>query len=194
MKAGDLMTSPAVTVAARAPIQHVATLLLRRDIGAVPVVDAAGRLLGIVSEADLLRLEGELEPRDRMLGAPPPPARVAADVMTRDVTAVEERDTVARIARLMLEGGVRHLPVLRDGHVVGMVSRHDLLRVLARTDREIAAAVELTLRDEMLVPGTSCVGVRDGVVTLRSRPDRIERELAATLVHGVPGVIAVEFA
>lgn len=192
MRASDVMSAPVVTVREDAPLQDVAALLLERDIGSVPVVDDGGRLLGIVSEADLLELESRLEPRDQILGEAAREARCARDVMTRDVVTVDVRDGLAMIARLMLDGRMRHVPVMSAGALVGIVSRHDLLRVLARSDAEIGADIQARIREEALPPDTYG-GVQDGVVTLRAERDAMQRELLSTLVRGVPGVTGVEF-
>ncbi|CAL9435380.1 A-adding tRNA nucleotidyltransferase [Actinosynnema sp. ALI-1.44] len=123
MRAQDVMTSPVVAVTADVPIRQVAALLADRGFTAVPVVDAAERLVGIVSEEDVVRggyVEG---------------ATTAGGVMTTPVLCVDPDAPVAMIARVMLEDHVRWLPIVSDHRLVGVVTRRDLLGALARTGR-----------------------------------------------------------
>jgi CBS domain-containing protein len=121
MRVGEAMTSPAITVGPSTSCK-AAGLLARHRISALPVVDDRSRLLGIVSEADLLPLENTPDPR--ALATPlaprrePLPSRVD-EVMTREVICVDEDTDLGLAARRMLEAGVRRLPVLRDDRVVG---------------------------------------------------------------------------
>jgi CBS domain-containing protein len=162
MRAKDVMTSPAVTVRPEAHCKMAAALLSRLDISALPVVDSGGRLVGIVGEADLLQLQTAPGPRAWELPAPPRPTPVPThveEVMTRNVFTVEEDADVGIVAQRMLEAGVKRLPVMRAGRVVGVVSRYDLIRLLARRDGDRETAVHHALADEAL-PRTKLSGGR----------------------------------
>ena len=147
MNAAQVMTQPPVTAGPTLSVREVAKLLLQHGISAVPVVDTSGALLGIVSEGDLVR-RSEVGRADRqswwvqMLAegedlAPEFQAyvrsgdRLARDLMTPEVVTVEEATPLAEVARLLEEHRIKRVPVLRQGRVVGIVSRADLVRVLA---------------------------------------------------------------
>jgi len=193
----DVMSSPVVTVGPGMPVKEVAALLVRHSISAVPVVDAAGTLLGIVSEADLVPLQAVPESRgrfqrfDELLRYLP---RTAADAMTRDVVTLPEDADVAQAALLMLERAVKRIPVVRDGRATGIVSRRDLLRALARSDAEVRAEVEDLLNEEQLQLGGVDVSVAGGIVSLAGLAGAGGRRAAEILARSVPGVVAVTFA
>jgi CBS domain-containing protein len=160
---------------------------VRREISAVPVVDG-DQLVGIVSEAD---------PRAHLAPVREPPAqvpRVVAEVMTREVVALPEGADATEAGRLMLELAIKSIPVVREGRVVGIVARRDLLRVLARGDEDIAGELRALLEEELGPPSPYRVAVRDGVVELTGPPDPTTRRLATLLVRGVPGVVDLYFA
>lgn len=196
MRAEQIMTSPVATVRPSMRVKDAARLLVQRDISAAPVVDGDGRLVGIVTEADLMRLELEDDPRDRMVRNMGPdtsvPARVA-DVMTRDVLALPPSADAAEVARAMLEQGVKRIPIVRHDRVVGIVSRRDLLRVLIRSDADILADLQSLLLEEPDTYGRWYVEVTDGTVVLSGPPDRFRRRLVQIVAHTVPGVLGVRF-
>jgi CBS domain-containing protein len=191
----DVMSSPVVTVAPGAHPKEVAALLVKHGISAVPVVDG-DELVGIVSEADLVPLELAPDPRAHLAPVREPPGphpRVVAELMTREVVALPERADAAEAGRLMLERGIKSIPVVREGRVVGIVARRDLLKVLARGDDDIAGELRALLEEELGPPSPYRVAVRDGVVELTGPPDPTTRRLATLLVRGVPGVVDVQF-
>jgi CBS domain-containing protein len=192
----DLMSSPVVTVAPGTPLKEVADLLVRHEISAAPVVERHGELVGIVSEADLVPLELGADPRAHLAPVGEPSGhvpRVAAEVMTLEVVALPERADAAEAGRLMLERGIKSIPVVREGRVVGIVARRDLLKALARRDEDIAADLRALLEEELGPPSPYRVAVRDGVVELTGPPDPTARRLATLLVRGVPGVVDLRF-
>lgn len=217
MLARDVMTTSVVTVSPATSVQEVAQLLLEHHISAVPVVDAEGRLAGIVSEGDLIRRpEMGTEPRQSwwltLLGGPEDSARDyvkvhgrrASDVMTRRVVTVAEDTPVAEIARLLEERRIKRVPVVRDGRLVGIVSRADLVRALASQPAPAAKAApsDRALREQVLrallsagvtVPSHVNVVVTEGVVHLWGLAESDEgRRACRVAVEGVPGVRAVE--
>lgn len=113
--AGDIMTTPVITVAPDASVGQVAETLRRHRISAVPVVDAAGTVLGLVSEYDLLAKTG---------------AR-AADIMVTALITVSSETAIADVRHLLVERRIRRVPVLDAGQLVGVVSRSDVIALMA---------------------------------------------------------------
>jgi CBS domain-containing protein len=186
MRTCDVMSSPVVSVPPDAPLKDVASLLVERRINAVPVVDAGDRLLGIVSEADLLPLE---------TGIGPAPGRVAAqtarEVMRRSVYTLTGDTDATAAARLMLRHRLKSVPVVAGERVVGMVARRDLLRLIARSDHDIQADLERRLKEEAQVLQRLAVSVTGGVVTIDAAAGPLVCQLLEGLARTVPGVVEV---
>src|SRR5664280_1860122 len=190
VKAESIMTSPVITVRPSISIKQAGRVLIDNEISAAPVVDATGRLVGIVTEADVMRLETEDDPRDRVRrseAADPYVPVTVGEIMSRNVLAVQPETDAGEIARLMLEQQVKCVPIVRGDKVVGVVSRRDLLRALVRRDQDIRADLESLLLEEPETYGRWSVEVEDGVVTLVGPPDRFHRRLAGIVSHTVPG-------
>ena len=151
MKVREIMSGPVVTVREDTPMLEVARLMIERRIGGVPVVRRDGSLVGIVTESvfsategavpfSLLRLPqvfGRWLSRDNLERVYDEARAIkAAEVMTRSVATTAEDDPVEAAAKKMCEARVHRLPVLRDGVPVGMVARHDLLRVMLHPSRD----------------------------------------------------------
>ncbi|MCC6194917.1 MAG: CBS domain-containing protein [Burkholderiales bacterium] len=143
MEARDVMTTPVVTVSPDTPVHEIASLMVTRRISAVPVIDAAGKLAGIVSEGDLVRHVGAhtgsrhswwltwFAQRDDLAAEyTKSHGRTAADVMTRKVVTATESTPLDRIATLLERHRIKRVPVVRRGKVVGVVSRANLLHGL----------------------------------------------------------------
>jgi CBS domain-containing protein len=146
--AADIMTSPAITISPATSMAEIALLLSTRNISALPVCAPDGALLGIVSEQDVLRpfRESARQKRDwwltllaegeqlsqEFLDYIRQDTRSASEIMARNVAAASETATVPELAELMVSRGVRRLPILRGGRVVGIVSRADMVRAIAR--------------------------------------------------------------
>lgn len=188
------MTSPAITVTPETHCKDAAALLVRHRISALPVVDAGGRLVGLVSEADLLPLEATPDPRSQATPLPArtmPLPRTVDDVMSPEVYTVDEDTDLGIVAQRMLEANVKRFPVLRGSQVAGIVSRHDLVKVIARSDGEVSASVQAALVDEGMRLTSMEVRVRDGVVELSGDGDGRTLRLAEILARSVPGVLDV---
>ena len=198
----DVMTKDVVSVREDTPYRAVVDLLIGRRVSAVPVVDRAERVIGVVSEADLLHkveAAGGTHPRisdawrrrgDRAKAG----GRTAADVMTSPVVTAEPSLSLAA-ARQMQREHVKRLPVVDSfGHLIGIVTRSDLLKVHQRTDAEIRRdVVDEALHDVLAIKGATVqVACADGIVTLSGRVRfRSSAERIARLARRVPGVVDV---
>jgi CBS domain-containing protein len=201
----DLMTTPVVTVGPATPFKEIVARLAERRVSAVPVVDDQGRVLGVVSEADLLLKQEYPDPdadlplvwtRRRRAEHDKAAATAARDLMTVAVVSIPPEATVAEAARRMHRAGVKRLPVVdQGGRLVGIVSRADLLRVFNRPDQAIRREIidDVIVGEFMTDPDRFFIQVHDGVVVLEGRVER--RSLLPYLVravHGVEGVVRVE--
>ncbi|MCW3841571.1 CBS domain-containing protein [Micromonospora yasonensis] len=200
----DVMTRDVATVREETPYRQIVDVLIRRGISAVPVVDSFDRVLGVVSEADLLhKVERSGHPderrvfkgRRRRTAREKAGALVAGDLMTAPAVTTTPPASLPAAARLMDREAVKRLPVLDDlGRLVGIVTRSDLLRVHLRTDAEIREdVVQQVLRKVLAVrDGLVTVQVCDGEVTLDGRLDRRSAvDLAGRLAAQVAGVVQV---
>jgi CBS domain-containing protein len=197
MKAKDAMTSPVITVTPDTHCKDAAATLVKHRISALPVVDSGGRLVGLVSEADLLLLETTPDPRSQATPLPArttPLPRLVSEVMTPEPLTVDEDADLGQVAQRMLDANVKRFPVLRGGRLIGIVSRHDLIKVMARTDEEVEAGVRNALADEGMRLTSLQVDVKDGVVELAGGGDRQTLRLAEILARSVPGVLDVRLA
>jgi len=204
MTAGDVMTTTVVTATPDTPIKMIGQLLWQHRISGVPIVDASGRILGIVTEADLLlgkeaaageRFEPLVAPLRERRERAKARAEVAGQAMTSPAVTITADTPLAAVARVMRKHRVKRLPVVDDAeHVIGILSRHDLLSALARPDAEIQGdVVDWVLRKWLGVdPGGIDVAVEDGIVTLTGQLDRrSDAEVLEHLVHSIDGVVAV---
>jgi len=216
MHARDVMVSPVITVRPSATVKEVAQLLLKHHISALPVVDDAGRLVGIVSEGDLIRradLDTDKQ-RSRWLAAlfgdeevmaadyVKTHGRKVSDVMTKKVIAARPDMPLRDVATLLEKHGIKRVPVVHEGALVGIVSRANLIQALA-TDRkglEIPLS-DTQLRDNLLKhlqaqPWAHTmllnVTVHDGIVDLwgltRSESEKQALRVAAETMPGVRSV------
>jgi CBS domain-containing protein len=147
MRVEDFMTRRVVTITPDTTLLAAAKLMLEHRVGGLPVLDASARIIGIFSESDLLREEGEEgSPWLRMMvgpdGEPTEPARLAArkvgDVMTRHPITIAPDASIAQACQLLHERRLRRLPVVQGGQLVGMIARADLVRAVAVSAEEAA--------------------------------------------------------
>lgn len=214
MRAKDIMTRNVVTVPADAAIADAVRLMLENRISGLPVLDAAGRLVGMLTEGDLMR-RAELMTERRswwLKGAAPSEQQAksyvrahglkAGDVMTPNVTSVGEDEAVDRIATLLESHGIKRVPVTRDGRVIGIVSRANLLRCLAMGGLPSSELSDSQIRSQILATAAEEAGVRAQLidVTVRSGVASLwgtaasdaERDAVRVVAENTPGVKAVE--
>jgi CBS-domain-containing membrane protein len=196
MQTKDVMSTPVLTVAPATSLKDVARLLIENDISSVPVVDEAGELVGIVSESDIIPLQADDDPHRSFFPVRRPSGPIpqtAGEVMTPDVIVVPEYAEVTDIARLLVETGMKRVPVVAGHRVVGIVSRGDLLRVMVRSDHSIQRELQQRLEEEAMLVGWCRVDVVDGIATIEGVDDQSARHLAELIAASVRGLIAVEF-
>ena len=201
----DVMTTEVVTAEPSTPFKELAARLAQHRISAVPVVDADRRVLGIVTEADLLLKQEHPDPkatvsliwtRRRRQERAKAAAAVAAKLMTAPAVTVPPTATVTEAARRMHTARVKRLPVVDErGQLLGIVSRADLLKVFTRPDEAIRSEIinDVIVGDLMMNPSRFLIHVDDGVVVLEGEAEH--RSLIPYLVravHHVEGVVRVE--
>ncbi len=220
MNAADVMTSPVISVTPQATIVEAAQLMLRHRISGLPVIDATGAVVGIVTEGDLLRRAeiGTERRRRRWIELLIGPGRLARDyveghgrrvgeVMSQTVATVAPGDTLEDIVRLMEQHHVKRLPVIEDGRLVGIVSRANLVRALVRsltrpaTTAAKGALGDADIRDRILAeigkqpwgPRFNIdVTVTDGIAELYGTiTDDRERLALRVAAENAPGVTSV---
>ena len=203
-RVGDVMTSDVVTVGEDTRYREIVDLLAARRVSAAPVVDEERRVVGVVSEADLLhKIECAGEEHERRVFTSRRRRRaegkaqgvLARELMSAPAITVVPGTSLTVAAKLMDDERVKRLPVVDElGRLVGIVTRSDLLRVYLRPDAEIERdVVDDVLGRVLLVErGTVNVKVYDGAVTLVGRTDRYSTaRLAVKLTQAVPGVVEV---
>jgi CBS domain-containing protein len=201
----DVMTTEVVAVEPSTPFKEVAAKLARHRISAVPVLDSDRRVLGVVTDTDLLLKQEHLDTeanlplvwsRRRRREREKAAAVVAGKLMTAPVATVSPTATVSDAVRLLLTAGVQRLPVVDESdRLVGIVSRADLLAVFTRPDEAIESEIvdDVIVDDFGMAPGRFFIHVDEGVVVLQGRAER--RSLIPHLVravHDVEGVVRVE--
>jgi CBS domain-containing protein len=217
MNASDVMTAGAITIGPDANVQSAAKTMLEKGVSALPVVDKSGKLIGIISEGDLIRrTEAGTEEKPswwlRLVSGNDALASSfvkahgirVADVMSGSVVTATPDTSLSEIAGLLERNRIKRVPIVKDGKVVGIVSRANLLQALASakpTFAGTAAVSDSTLRDNILArlweqpwahPAMINVIVTSGVVDLWGTVDSdTERKALRILVAETPGVVSV---
>ena len=198
----DVMTTRVAAVTKNAPFKDIAALLTRYRVSAFPVLDDDGKVIGVVSEADLLCKEALIATMGGLAARPGPyhddfaraAAVTAADLMTTPPVTITPGEPVTGAARLMYNARVKRLPVVSEnGHLVGIISRADVLSVYSRPDDEIGEEItKNVIQNEFLTgPGCFTVTVKDGIVTLEG-PGTVQQGRAILAeVWRVEGVVSV---
>jgi CBS domain-containing protein len=216
MKAADVMVTNVITVGPTACVQDVAQILLENHISAVPVVKADGTIVGIVSEGDLMRRAetGTLRRRSWWLAALigreglaaeyiKEHSRKVADIMTRDVVTVEPDTPLAEVAAILEKNRIKRVPVVKNGKIVGIVSRANLLQALASMRKQIEGitpsdsiirerVIEKLKAEPWARPSLINVIVQNGTVDLWGVVDsQTEKKAVRVAAEITPGVTAV---
>jgi len=205
--AREIMTSPVITVRPETPIREIINLMLRSRISGVPVVDDDQRVVGVVSEADLLEKEDRPYPEppllswhgrslrlERMVGRyRKATGAVARDVMTENLITAGEDTEVHELAHLMLRHGINRVLIVRDGRLAGIVARADVLKIFLRSDDNLLRTVRETLARELYIePASLALTCENGVVTAAGTVDRhSDLVLVLKWIRSVDGVVAV---
>jgi CBS-domain-containing membrane protein len=224
MRAADVMTTAVITTSPNTSVAAVAALLCATGISGVPVVDSKGRMVGIVSEGDLLHraeigtgrrtkrrrswwLEVIKSGRDAgFRDYVKTHGRTVENVMTRDVISVSETTELADIATLLETKRIKRVPVVRDGQLVGIISRSNLVRALTATKRDAATKADVNdaaIRHGLLAEvarqkwnhvHAEDIVVKDGIVHLwfSSGQSREERQAIHVAAENIAGVRSVE--
>jgi len=212
MRAHQIMTRPVITVAPETPIVEAANTMLQRHVSGLPVVNKAGKLVGIISEGDFIRRSeiGTQRKRGRflkfILGSGKEATdfvhehgRKVAEIMTPDPLTVDEETDLEKIVELMEKNGVKRLPVMRGDKLVGIVSRSNLLQAVASLAREIPDPIadDDHIRNRIIdsleknnwCPFGLSVTVRDGIVHLSGViTEERSRQAAIVAAENVAGV------
>lgn len=220
MQAKDIMRAPVITITPLTTVQDIAALLLEQRISGVPVLEG-GRLVGMVSETDLLHRHeigtdgGDARSRSwwvRMVKPNRVPTEYvkshggrARDIMSRKVIAVAEDTPLAGIAALLESHRIGRVPVLRGSRLIGIVSRADLVRVIADQSRKLDSPqtpTDASIRERLLAelqrqpwwhPQWSTVFVDAGIVSYRGLVEsEVKRQAARVAAENVPGVRGVK--
>ncbi|MET8785564.1 MULTISPECIES: CBS domain-containing protein [unclassified Streptomyces] len=199
----DVMTHSVVAVGRAAPFKDIVRLMEQWQVSALPVLEGEGRVVGVVSEADLLPKEEfrDSDPdrytqQQRLSDLAKAGAMTAEELMSAPAVTVRPGSTLAQAARIMARFGVKRLPVVDgEGMLEGVVSRADLLKVFLRPDNDIADEVRRDVVD-ILFPAPAepvHVMVTDGVVTLTGKiTDAALIPVAVRLARAVEGVVDVD--
>jgi CBS domain-containing protein len=196
----DVMTTRVIWVKRDATFREMAVALRANRISAFPVIDDDGKVVGVVSEADMLTkqaladpgvLGGLLHHKDQAKAR----GVTAGDLMSAPVVTVAPEDTVEHAARLMYTHKVKRLPVTdANGHLAGIISRADVLAIFDRKDEDIRGEIagDVLAGEFLIDPSTLGLAVRDGVVTLSGTPEnsQVGRDILRRVRH-VQGVVAV---
>lgn len=183
MNASHVMSAPAIVLFPDMTIKEAGSILAGHRISGAPVVDRTSkRLVGIVSEGDLLAADGKEAGRSRRV----------AEVMTPEVIFVHETAEIQEVATRILKAGVHRVPVLHGKEVVGVVSRHDLLKHMCRSDAVITVEVANLLKEQATALARLEVEVKDGIAFVHGDVRPGSRTLALELARTVPGVLGAQ--
>lgn len=207
LTAKDIMTTPVVTVTPQTAIRDAVRTLLERHISGLPVVGEDGRLVGIVTEADLLIKKAAPRPAEpvlpwfgrslwlerRVTAWRKAEGRTVGEVMTRNVVTADEETPVHVLASRMVRFGINRLPIVRGDRVVGIVTRADVLKVFLRSDGLIEHEARKVLEDFLRFGEEVALAVDRGVVVLRglvASPGR--RAALLSRLWTIDGVVAID--
>ena len=195
MRVGDLMTRSVLTTTPQTPVKDAAIVLAGHGVTLLPVVDDDDRLVGVFTEADVVR--GRIAPDPRrsawhgsQAGTAPPPT--VGEVMSSPPLTTDPYTDAAELAAMMIDRGLRSVPVVDEARLVGIITRRDLVRTLTRADALIAADVRKRL-GAYSTPDRWTVHADHGTVTITDQfADPADHHVALVLAQAVPGVVHAE--
>lgn len=183
MNASHVMSAPAIVLFPDMTLKEAGGILAGHRISGAPVVDrTTKRIVGILSEGDLLGADRTLRGRPGLV----------AELMSPEVFSVDEGTGLKAIAARLLEVDVHRLPVLRGEEVVGVVSRHDLLKQMCRSDASVAVEVANALKQEAAALTGLEVEVEDGIAVIEGDAGPLTRAHALEVARTVPGVLGAK--
>lgn len=205
MRVEDAMTTEVLTVQPDTPLKEAAEILTQRRISGLPVLDPQHRVVGVLSEGDILFKEAGGNERkgflERLLTASAPEldlklaARTVGEAMSAPALTIGPKRQLSEAASTMIDEGVNRLPVIdNDGKLVGIVSRADLVRAFVRSDAEIAKEIrnDVLQRTLWIEPDAIEIAVEHGEVRLAGQVEtKADAELIPSYVQRVPGVVSV---
>jgi CBS domain-containing protein len=218
MQAKDIMTTGVVSIGPETTVRHIAGILAEKGISAVPVVDDSGAILGIVSEGDLIHREeigtsqkerswwllSLSKSEEAAVDYAKSHGRRARDIMTRDVVTVQENTELADVAELLETKRIKRVPVVRDGAIVGIVSRANIVQAIAARPEGATESVsgdDESIRLQVIAnleghpwssPWSNVVFVTNGVVDLYGTvTNEAERDASRIAAENTPGVVEV---
>jgi CBS domain-containing protein len=197
------MTEGVLSVTPGASLREAATVLVEHRVSGLPVVDDQGQVVGVLSETDIVvKASGGTEHSgylawffDSDLTGEKVSAETVGQAMSSPAVTITPDRTVHEAARVMIDERVNRLPVVRDGELVGILTRSDVVRAFTRTDAELASEIQedILRRTFWAEPGSITVAVSDGRVTLTGEVEtEADREMLPLFVSRVPGVVAVK--
>lgn len=184
----EIMSSPAFSVHVDSPLDEALQIMAEHSVTNIPVVDDGGHLVGVLSEIDLLRRAVEPDTRAHAIpvhpGAPLP--RTVGEIMTTSPRSTHEHADVADLIRMFTTNSFKSLPVLRDGLLVGVISRGDVIRALWRRDEDLLADLQNVFHEYGQDRWT--ISVSHGVATITGTGSSRERAIASAMARSVLGV------
>jgi CBS domain-containing protein len=195
MRVGDVMTRSVLTTMPQTPVKDAAIVLAGHGVTLLPVVDENNQLVGVLTEADVVR--GRIPPDPRRgawhgtKAGPPPPATVG-EVMSSPPLTTDPYTDAAELAAMMIDRGLRSVPVVDEDRLVGIITRRDLVRTITRPDALIEADVRKRL-GAYSIPDRWTVHADHGTVTITDQfADPVDHHVALVLAQAVPGVVHAE--
>jgi CBS domain-containing protein len=212
MRVNDVMTADVIAVGPDVSVHKAARLMSDHGVSGLPVLDAGGRVIGIVTEGDLILRQATPRPQrwwHRFLADPDALARdyqkaagtTVGEVMTHAVVSVSPTLDLGAAARILYDRGLRRLPVVRGSRLVGILSRGDLVKALAATpvstasasDEELVTAMRARIKAEPWTPLSIVVEASEGVITLWGvTTTETERSALETMARAIPGCRGVD--
>jgi CBS domain-containing protein len=188
----EIMTAPAISVHMQSELDDALQLMAENRVTALPVVDESDRLVGVLSEIDVLRRA--VEPDHRAHAIPvhdgPPLPTMVGEIMTRSPRTTTEASDVAEIIELFTVSSFKSLPVVRGERLVGVISRSDVIRALWRSDEDLLDDLRAVFHDYGQDHWT--IAVRHGVAHITGVGSTRERDIASAIAHSVIGVRRVQ--